>query len=321
MELTRSIKTKVDSKWSALYSGDLPRSDWWQNPYIIRHINQRICGSPLNGASAGLTIRAREMAGDRLPFTRGISVGSGNAYKEIELICQGVVESFVLFELSDIAIKHGKILAKKRGVEDRIEYFNEDAFEKINKKECFDFVHWNNSLHHMLDVEKAIEWSYRICEKGGMFYLDDFVGPTRFQWSDRTLQIASAVRKALPEKYFFQPPKGGCFNLYLHTVKRLLGLKSPVHPKTLNRPNVNEMIHDDPSEAADSERILESVKRWFPNAEIKLTGGVVYFLALGGILHNFDESKDKRLLDLLLLIDDLCIELGENQYATVLAIK
>jgi len=60
---------------------------------------------------------------------------------------------------------------------------------KIIKGDCFnyefieeiDFVHWNNALHHMLNFEKAVQWSYQILKVDGVFYMDDFVGPSRFQ--------------------------------------------------------------------------------------------------------------------------------------------
>ena len=44
-------------------------------------------------------------------------------------------------------------------------------------------------------------------------------------------------------------------------------------------------------------------------------------LALNDIIHNFDEIQDKPLLDLLMMIDKLCIDLGETHYAIALAFK
>ncbi|NEP08650.1 MAG: class I SAM-dependent methyltransferase, partial [Okeania sp. SIO4D6] len=186
----------------------------------------------------------------------------------------------------------------------KVTFIQGDALEVITEKEVFDFVHWNNSLHHMLDVEAAIKWSYEVLQKGGMFYMDDYVGPNRMQWSDKMLEVASQVRSILPEKYLANPRN-----------------PSQLLPKTLTRNSIERMIQIDPSEAADSERIIDSIKKYFPQAEIILTGGVVYHLALSDILHNFDESKDKYLLDFLMLIDDLCSELGETHYATAIAIK
>ncbi|NET25179.1 hypothetical protein [Okeania sp. SIO1I7] len=49
--------------------------------------------------SQGITQRAKEMAGDRYPFSRCVSVGCGNGQKEITLVCQGLVSSFELYEI------------------------------------------------------------------------------------------------------------------------------------------------------------------------------------------------------------------------------
>ncbi len=244
------------------------------------------------------------MAGDRCPFVSGVSVGCGNGQKEMTLVRQGVVSSFQLYELSQVRIEQGKRLAAKFGLENKVNFIQGDALDVIMEKECFDFVHWNNSLHHMLDVEAAIRWSYKVLQKDGMFYMDDYVGPNRMQWSDKMLKVASQVRAILPEKYLTNPKN-----------------PSQLLPKTIVRNSVESMIEIDPSEAADSERIIDSIKKYFPKAEITLTGGVVYHLACSDILHNFNESQDQHILDFLMLIDDLCVELGETHYAIALAIK
>ena len=321
MLTAKSAKAKIGAKWSACYSRQVrARIHWWQNPYVIRHINQRIAGYPLEGLSAGLNSRVKKMAVDRLPFPLGVSVGCGNARKEIELLRQGVVQSFVLFEFSDIAIKQAKEAALKEGFQERTEFISGDAFDMIQEKESFDFIHWNNSLHHMPDVEKALRWSRHVCKKGGMFYMDDYVGPNRLQWPEKYLKLASDVRNSLPQRYLLRCPYGSVLLGYL--VARLpLPPKLKYQPRTLRRPDAEKIISCDPSEAADSERILQCLKQCFPDAEIIPTGGIVYFMALSGILQNFDEEKDKTLLDRLMSIDDACAEQGETLYATALAIK
>jgi hypothetical protein len=34
---------------------------WWQSPFILRHINMRVCGQPIDGISRGLIQRAKEL--------------------------------------------------------------------------------------------------------------------------------------------------------------------------------------------------------------------------------------------------------------------
>jgi hypothetical protein len=85
------------------------------------------------------------------------------------------------------------------------------------------------------------------------------------------------------------------------------------------------MIKTDPSEAADSARILKMIRRYFPNAWILPTGGVVYSCALAFLIQNFDpnDPDDSALLEKLLKQDDEALEiLGlESHYSVALALK
>jgi len=264
-----------------------------------------VCGEQVSGFSQGSINLVRQYAGSSIPFKKGISVGGGNGHKEINLIKQGIVDTFNLYELSKVRISAGKELAQKELIDDKIRFFYGDAFEIESQSEKYDFVHWNNSLHHMLDVEKAIEWSKNVLKTGGLFYMDDFVGASRFQWPDEQLEIATKVRRAFSHSRYLSHPKYRIFSL----------------PAEVKRPNKKKLIKKDPSEAADSDRIINAVYKYFPNAEIKNTGGVIYHLALSDMIHNFDEENDKILLDLLMIIDELCSKSGQNHYGIALAFK
>jgi len=135
----------------------------------------------------------------------------------------------------------------------------------------------------------------------------DFLKASRFQWSDLSLEIATHVRKAFDKTKYLADPRDKA-----HRIATFL-----------KRPTIKSMLASDPSEAADSERIIAAVLNYFPDAEITKTGGTIYNLVLSDMLHNFDEDRkdDQLLLELLMIIDELCVKLGETQYATALAIK
>lgn len=280
-------------------------SRWWQSPYIIKHINKVVCGKEVSGSSQGLIELMKDKMNNFIPFKRGISVGGGNGEKEMNLIEQGIVQSFEVYELSQVRISQGKALAKEHSLEGKMHFIYGDAFDMITKTEQYDFVHWNNSLHHMLDVDKAVEWSRKILKQNGLFCMDDFIGSSRFQWPDTQLEIATRIRKVFEKsKYMINPNNDN----------------KPLSA-TMVRPNEKKFIEIDPSEAADSERIVEAIYRYFPNAEVKYTGGVVYHQVLNDMLNNFDEKDDNILLDLLMIIDELCAKLGQTHYGIALAIK
>lgn len=307
--MTTDLAKKIGAFWSK--NNATPRTRWWHSPMIIRYVNTLVNGEPVDGISTGLMHSAKKLLGNNAPLKKGISVGCGNGYKEIQLITNGLVDSFDFFELSDERISQGLNLAKNYGVSEKIQFFEGDAFLRVKNDEIYDLVHWNNSLHHMLDVHQAIAWSHRILKSGGLFYMDEFVGASHFQWPDKQLEMASNIRRSLKgTKYLLNPSNNSFF-----TRKYL--------PWRISRPDLNTMIQSDPSEAADSENIIPAVTKWFPSAEIIKTGGVVYSLALADIIYNFDESieEDRQRLKSVLDLETEYIRQGESHYATCLAFK
>jgi len=301
--------SKIGEYWSEItkhrdLSGEL-RLRWWDSPYLVQHYNKLVCGEMADGISQGMINLVKEYAGEMLPFKKGISVGGGNGSKEMMLIKQGIVESIDLYELSKERIIEGTASAKEQSLEENIHFIHGDAFQLVTSTEEYDFVHWNNSLHHMLDTDLAVRWSKNILKTGGLFYMDDFVGANRFQWSDKQLEIASKVRQVFNGSKYLRNPKNQ--DAFLSTL--------------IDKPDKEGIIRSDPSEAADSENIIASIEKYFPGAVIKYTGGVIYHLALANMIHNFDDKDDKMLLDLLMIIDGLCVEAGQTHYAIAIAFK
>jgi len=280
------------------------RTRWWTSPAIHRHINAIVCGEPLDGAWAGLNERIRRIA-PKGGFERGISLGVGHGAKEIELLRLGIVQHFDLFEISETRVEQGIERAAAAGVADRVNFVVADAFAQDLAVD-YDLVYWNNAIHHMLDVPFAVRWSRERLHPNGWFVMDDFVGASRFQWPDYELSMATQARQALPERF-------------------LRNVKDPEHPlrTTVVRPNKRRLIAQDPTEAADSDRILPSVREVFPGATIIPTGGVIYHSGLNDVLANFDEDdeNDLALLNTVLLLDKALADAGSTHYAVAFAKK
>ena len=189
-------QARIAAHWDRMTRGKRVR--WWHSRVITEEINQRVCGERLPRLSEGLA-RLAIAANDGKPFRRGVSVGCGVGSKELALLEAGLVEHFTMYELSAERVARAIQAAQKRRLADRVDVVQGDAFEAGVADGTFDLVHWNNSLHHMFDTEAAVAWSHRVLADDGLFYMDDFVGPNRFQWSDAGLKLASRVRAALPE--------------------------------------------------------------------------------------------------------------------------
>lgn len=295
----------IGSFWSSVFSKKQEHMiRWWQSEYIVKRINTLVCGEPLREVSAGICHLALKKFHSSIPFSHGVSIGCGTGGKELSVIKSGLVDRFTLYELADDAIAIGKKQTLAAGISpSRMDFKREDGLSDA-AVEKYDLVYWNNALHHMFDVKAALEWSKRVLRKGGLFLMDDFVGPTRFQWSDRLIEINSEIRNELPEKYLRDPSDP----------RKLL-------PRKITRPDPNAIMKDDPSECADSGNILKELAHIFPDAIVINTGGGVYHLGLNDVLHNIIESQDYELLEKLLTIDDQLAQTDETHYAVALAVK
>jgi hypothetical protein len=139
----------------------------------------------------------------------------------------------------------------------------------------------------MPSADQAIAFSRLLLRPGGLFVMDDYVGPTRFQVSEPVYQAAQEIRSRLPEKYLANNTES-----------------KDRYPLLPNCPRITtqRMIETDPSEMADSESILPAIQKHMPEAQIVRTGGLVYILALRPLFGNFDENDpaDTELLSQLL---------------------
>jgi SAM-dependent methyltransferase len=282
-----------DSK--ARWSSNVPIR-WWQSKQVVRHLNKKMCGEPLNGFAAGVRHwLSQELGGEKLQ--RGISVGCGTGGKELQLVKEGLVDRFDLFEISGARVERGIELASEHGLSDKLNFRVADAFQEA-EADTYDIVYWDNALHHMLDVAAAVDWSRRVLKPDGFLVVHDFVGANRFQFSERNIEYASRVRRSLPAEFLEIGNRPGEFA-----------------PVQVQKVNGDRLAAADPTEAADSARIVSEVSRAFPVGKWIMLGGGVYHIGLNDLFWNFERYEAPHLLDQCLVVDDLLSELGENHYA------
>jgi SAM-dependent methyltransferase len=291
----RDEHIRAAAHWSSQKASGL-KLRWWQSDHIIRHINRRICGEAISGLSAG----AYRLLAEAGPFERAVSIGCGGADKETVLLQSGIVRHFEFYELAPDRVERGRAKLAQFGLAERATFSIGDGISTAAGP--FDLVHWNNALHHMLDTAEAIRWSHDVLRSGGILFMDDYVGPDRFQWTPAMIKAGSGFRSRLPDRLLVNPRAPDA------------RLSRRVKPA-----NLEVLMRSDPTEAADSGNILPAIARHFPNARVMLTGGVIYHTALNDVLHNIDETDDRRWLDDALALDDACIDAGLTHYAVAIA--
>jgi ubiquinone/menaquinone biosynthesis C-methylase UbiE len=265
-----------------VWSGKLVQkgAKWHRIPAINRHI-----AGKLGGGVRMLDPFLRRIC-EAGPLDRAISIGCGIAVTERQLVRMGGVRHFDLFDLSSDRLAATERQAAKDGIADRIALHNADAF-CTTPSEVYDLVYWKSALHHMMDADAAVAWSWRALKPGGTFAMWDFVGPTRFQWSDVNLSRVNEFRASLP-----------------------------FEAKPIRRKTIEQMMKLDPSEAADSSNIVPAVTKYFPHAQIHYLGAAMVHIGFAGILDTILERPDApEIFRRALAVDDELRSVGENHLA------
>lgn len=290
----------IGAYWNATVKKKRPKG-WMTHPWVVSRVNELVGGVRSNVWGDGLLVRLQQLIDEQGPLRRGISVACGKGAIELNLVRKGIIESFDCFDLANERVQAGRLVAVRSGLSDRFRPHCADAFKEPIESGSYDLVYWRNALHHMMDTRAAIEWSFRILRPGGIVYLDDYVGPSRFQYSDEQVERFNLIRKQLPPN-FFRDSSGN---------KRRREFK---------KADMNAVIRADPSEAADSANIMPAFREFFPSAFIvPVSAGV--FPMLKDIIGNLDSEQDSKLLEWLWECDRTMISNGEVTWVSALATK
>jgi GT2 family glycosyltransferase/2-polyprenyl-3-methyl-5-hydroxy-6-metoxy-1,4-benzoquinol methylase len=259
---------------------------WQSHPLTTRHIARGITGTP----GYDWLVYTKERFGAR---RRGLSLGCGNGVVERAALAIGLCERFDAFDLSAEAISVAEQEADRAGVASRITYRIADLNTIELAADTYDFAIAAQSLHHVEGLEHVLDEVAASLTDDGIFIVQEYVGPSRFQSSEEAIELMNRVLDALPEELRLEPGT--------KTVRRAF------------RPASAEAVAAaDPSEAIRSAEIVPLLEERFEIVYRADFGGTLLHLPLAGILVNFDpdDPKDAALVDLMSLYEETLIERG-----------
>ena len=304
-EAGQSRRSKVSEVWSSDAARDtqILGQYWLAHPQVRDRVNRLASGRPDQDAYGHLaTLLAGR--GWAFPVPRALSLGCGFGALERDLVARGLVQHFEAFDLAEGAIAEARRLAAEAGLADRIAYRVADLEQANFPPGSIDIVFAHSSVHHVERLEPLFAAIRRALRPGGILHLHEFVGPTRFQWTDAQLRLGNALLDALPP--------------------RLRRLPDGTPKPPLSRPTIAQMIAADPSEAIRSADILPLVRSGFTVIEERPLGGALLHNVLGDIAQNFhpDSTQDSAILARLFAAEDAAMAAGTigTDFATVTAL-
>lgn len=277
---------------------------WMAHPWVAQRLNTKISGDPRIGTYPYLTSLLQQR-GLRLPVSRAASLGSGFGGLERELLALAVAERIDGFDLSADAVAAARQGASQAGLSERLHYQICNLEQVQLASGAYDLIVASHCVHHIDDLDRLFSQVRAALKPGGVFCLQEYVGPNRFQWSDRQLDAANEFLRGLPARYKRMPngeERGEAF-----------------------RPAVADVIAVDPTEAIRSAAILPTLRRHFQIAALRELGGAVLHNALYGIAQNFDPevAEDRQWLDALFHQEDRLMAEGVlgSDFAVIVAAK
>ncbi|MBN2475439.1 MAG: class I SAM-dependent methyltransferase [Pirellulales bacterium] len=290
--MDRSLIAKVKKHWGKQGEWQVGRGlHWTEHAAVQERINRKVSGDPRKNPFVFL-IDFLQQRGVSLPVERCLTLGCGAGRLERGLHNHGFCRQHDAYDIADKSIEQARKAAKDENLS-HIHYDVVDLNQIALPADTYDVVFGVMSVHHFTNLEHIFDEVRRSLKPGGLFFLNEFVGPTKFQWTDRQLDVMNALLKILPERY-------------------RMGKKRNLKTQIV-RPTVAEMDAIDPSEAIRSGEILDVLSSRFRIVQKRDYGGTLLHLLLEGIAFNFDQARpeDVRILGMLFEVEDALLETGE----------
>lgn len=253
--------------WQVAHSRTQPRfTDWGDHPTILKLVFGQVFGNPDTDFLQHLARTYPEFA-----HGHALSLCCGDGAFERHLVAQGVFGSITGIDVSPARVTAA--LQQRAGFESRLDFEVGDVNAGQFGQRRFDVVFAKAALHHVENLEALVHGIRAALRPGGCLVTIDFFGPTRFQWTDAQLAVANAFLAGVPRP-LLRKQDGG------------------LHDR-MTRPEIDDMIRLDPSEAVRSGELYELLKANFTLVEDLALGGTLLNLVFyGDVVNNFDPDNE-----------------------------
>ena len=264
------LSGRVEQVWSESSESQAAAEGWyWMAHSLVRERLNRLASGDPGVDPYEHFARLLRRHGARVPIPRSLSIGCGFGGLERDLTKRGLIERITGFDIAAEAIAKAREMAEADKMTN-IRFAVIDLERQDLPRGTFDVVFAHQAVHHIERLEQVFARITACLRPGGFFHLHEFVGPTRFQWTDAQMGLVNTFLDTLPPE-LRRLPSGS--------------IKPPQQ-----RPTIEDMIAADPSESVRSSDIPGVLAKHFDIVETRALGGALVHLALGGIAQNFDPS-------------------------------
>lgn len=276
---------RADRYWTAAFAhGGI--TTWMSEVLVRRAINERVTGCPDEWPMEWFQF---EYCVE--PFELGLSIGCGAGELERDVRRKNLCRAIVGVDISEGAIVSADQEAKKEGLEG-ISYTRADFNRLDLEPNCFDVVFFHQSMHHVAELEHCIDQVRRAMKPGAVLFLDEYIGPSRGEWSKSLVMGAERVLRRVPPE-----------------IRVVDDVSLPI-------------LEDDPSEAIRSSEIMPLVAANFDLVARRDYGGNLLSLVHPLVRWSkLDDGHRFQLLRELVRREDVLLRLGAPSFYSVIVAR
>lgn len=187
-------RSEVARYWDENRAKSKDPTFWMAHPLCRQAINRRVSGSPHEWPLDWFK-RVHAV----VPFRRGVSWGSGLGSFERSARRTQVVAEIDAFDISPASLDDARREAEAEGISG-IHYRHGDFDDPRLGWRRYDICFFHASLHHVSRLERLFRRLIPALVPGAAVYVDEFVGPSRSQWTNDQLQLVQGVLDMIPEE-------------------------------------------------------------------------------------------------------------------------
>ena len=258
---------------------------FWQSPVARAAINRRITGDPELGPETHFARRH----GPAIVAPLALSLRASDAKLELALVEAGACERLVGLDDDQgrVDFATGRIPEPLR---EQVR-FQLGTLEQFQAPEPLGAVVCRSFLHRRADLEDVLDRLAALLAPGGLVFVEDFVGPARFQWTDAQLDAINRLLARLPEELLAD-----------------LAATDGRRKRSVERPDVEAWIASNPNDAVRSDEILALLDARLQRVEVCPYGGAIFHQLFSRIMGNF--AGRPELVGVLMEVDALLTDTG-----------
>lgn len=276
----------VSEYWNTQFEVMRTDNSYWMNNVLVKEATYRLM---TDQPAHWLNWLMATYFKDRV-FDRSLSVCCGDGAHEIQLHKSGQVRCVTGFDISEGAVRQAQLRFEQAGAPTDRYRFDVADVNRLSLDGFYDLIFSTGALHHTTNLEALLPTLRAHLSPIGYFVVVEFVGPNRFQWTERQLEVINMILESIDPQYLRNGRRAQC-----------------------ERPTIERMLKTDPSEAVRSEEVYGMIRSQFDVLYERAYNGTIMHM-LHPLLRSEFVNQGRRDFDsitrLILLLEDLLIQHG-----------